>query len=135
VEVGGLLIIFLHLLPALGQTSSVVLATQPLDAEDEDFGHSSAIWLVCPQKRQRLLSYRHFCSCCINLPSFLSLSDKSRVFFDDWPELCHFCPEENGAVDFFLEVKGAVQFLFSGVLLDLLPEMLLSWEISVRCSQ
>jgi hypothetical protein len=71
---------------------SVVLAARPLDAEDEDYGHSLAMWPVCPQKRQRLLSYRCFRSCCVSLPSFPSLSDKSGVFFDDWPELCCFCP-------------------------------------------
>jgi hypothetical protein len=114
---------------------SVVLAAQPFDAEDEDFGHSLAMWPVCPQKRQRLLLYWCFHSCCISLPSFPSLLDKCGVFFDDWPELCCFCPEEGGAMDFLLEVEGAVQFVFSGVLSDLLPEVLLSREISVQRSQ
>jgi hypothetical protein len=114
---------------------SMVLAAWPLDAEDKDFGHSLAIWPVCPQKRQRSLSYQHFRSCCISFPSFLSLLDKSGVFFDDWPELCCFCPEEDGAVDFLSEVEGAVQFVFSGALSDLLPEMVLSQEISIRRSQ
>jgi hypothetical protein len=114
---------------------SVVLAVRPFNAEDKDFGHSLAIWLVCPQKRQRLLSYRRFHSCCVNLPSFPILSDKSGVFFDDWAELCCFCPEVDGAIDFLLEVEGAVRFVFSGALSDLLPEMLLSREISVRRSQ
>jgi hypothetical protein len=104
---------------------SVVLAAWPLDAEDEDFRHA-AIWPVCLQKRQRLLLYRHFHSCCVSLLSFPSLSDKSGVFFDNWPELCCFCPEEDGTVDFFSEVEGAVWFVFSGALSDLLLEMLLS---------
>jgi hypothetical protein len=114
---------------------SIVLAARPLDAEDEDFGHSFAIWPVCPQKRQRLLLYRHFRSCCVSLPSFPILSDKSGIFFDDWPELCCFCPEVDRAVDFLSEVEGAVRFVFSGALSDLLPEVLLSREISVRHSQ
>jgi hypothetical protein len=104
---------------------SVVLVAPPLDAEDKDFRHSLAMWPVCQQKRQRLLSYRHFRSCCVSLPSFPRLSDKSGVFFDGWPELCCFCPEEDRAVDFLSEVEGEVRFVFSGALSDLLPEMLL----------
>ena len=66
-----------------GESSSlvprVVVAEQPLEALEVDFGQSFAIWPPALQNMQSLLSKRHFCSLEVSLPSLPSFDMRSGL--------------------------------------------------------
>ena len=62
-----------------GLVSRVVVAEQPLEVLEVDFGQSFAMWPPAPQNIQSLLSKQCFCSSEVSLPSLSSFDVRSGL--------------------------------------------------------